>query len=284
MNTFLTATLVDMLDPVAGQAGIGEVLGRARRHLAAQVEDDGLVRYHGVPGGPTIGWLGCVISPDADDTALVWRIAPPAKPDLLRGALATLERYRTPQGLYRTWLSPRGDFQCIDPGRDPNPTDLVIQMHVLQLLARADPPAARALCSALSRMVDRDGVWVYYRMAPGLPILRQSDLEKAGCTLALPASRVRTSVAGQEIWVDAATMLRRFTGSGQTVPTSEQAAALLRTLAADDFAIPRSNPPLLYHNDQTASTPRFYWSEDFGYALWLRIFHEHAGRQPASGS
>ena len=30
----------------------------------------GLVRYHGLPDSPTIGTLGCVITPDADDTAL----------------------------------------------------------------------------------------------------------------------------------------------------------------------------------------------------------------------
>jgi hypothetical protein len=283
MNTYLTSMLVDLLDPVPAEAGLGEVLGRARSHITAQIEGDGLVRYHGLPDGPTIGWLGCVISPDADDTALAWRIAPAAKPDLLRGVTATLGEYRSSEGLYRTWLSPRHRYRCIDPGRDPNPTDVAIQMHVLQLLARADPPAARALCGALSRVVDEDRVWVYYRMAPAVPILRQSDLENAGCALALPASRLRTPVRGQDIWVDAATLLRRFTGRGQEVPAAGEALSLLRALAADDFAVLRSNPPLLYHNDQTASTQRFYWSEDFGYALWLRLFHEHARRHPASG-
>ena len=129
------------------------------------------------------------ISPDADDTALVWRIAPGPNPERLRAALATLGRYRTAEGLYRTWLSPRDHYQCIDPGRDPNPADVVIQMHVLMLLARADPPAARALCGALARVIDKDHGWVYYRMAPPVPILRQADLEVAGCTLALPATR-----------------------------------------------------------------------------------------------
>lgn len=45
--------------------------------------------------------------------------------------------------------------------------------------------------------------------------------------------------------------------------------AVLRQLAEDDFALLRKNPPLLYHNDLTASVPRYYWSEDAGYALWL---------------
>lgn len=278
MNTFLTSMLVDVLEPVAAEAGLSAALGRARSHLTAQIEGGGLVRYHGLPDGPTIGWLGCLISPDADDTALVWRIAPGPNPDHLRSALATLREYRRTDGLYRTWLVPRDRYQCLDPGSDPNPADVAIQMHVLLLLAQADPPASRALCSALSRVIDDDRVWVYYRMAPPVPILRQSDLEKAGCTLSLPAARLRSSVPGQDDWVAAATLLRRFAGRNQTPPDPQETLALLRKLAADDFASVRTNPPLLYHNDETASVPRFYWSEDFGYALWLRLFYEHVSR------
>jgi hypothetical protein len=42
-------------------------------------------------------------------------------------------------------------------------------------------------------------------------------------------------------------------------------------VAADDFVVIRRSPPLLYHNDLTATVPRYYWSEDVGYALWLRL-------------
>jgi hypothetical protein len=282
MNTYLTSVLVDMLDPLAAATDLGEAVGRARRHLTAQIEGGGLVRYHGLPDGPTIGRLGCVITPDADDTALVWRIAPGPKPDLLRTARATLAEYRTPEGLYRTWLARRDRYECLDPGSDPNPTDVVIQMHVFQLLAGADPPASRALCAALAGVVDEDRLWVYYQMAPVVPTLRQADLENAGCALALPASRAHTAIPGQEDWMAAATLLRRFTGRDQPVPGSEETQALLRELAADDFSVVRSNPPLLYHNDLTATVPRFYWSEDFGYALWLRLHFEHARRYPAT--
>ncbi|HVO11060.1 MAG TPA: hypothetical protein VMX54_10015 [Vicinamibacteria bacterium] len=282
MNTFLTATLVDLLGPVAAEAGLDAAVGRARRHLSAQIESGGLVRYHGLPDGPTIGWLGCLISPDADDTALVWRVAPGPRPELLGSALATLGEYRSPEGLYKTWLVPRDRYQCLDPGNDPNPTDVGIQMHVLLLLAQADPAASRALCSALSGVIDEDRVWVYYRMAPTVPILRQADLEKAGCPLDLPAARLRTSVPGQDDWVAAAKLLRCFAGRNQTPPDPEQTLALLGRLAADDLAFVRTSPPLVYHNDLTASVPRFYWSEDFGYALWLRLFHEHLRRHPAS--
>lgn len=279
MNTFVTAMIVDLLAPVASAAGLEETLERARRHLAGQIEASGLVRYHGRPDAPTIPALGCAITPDADDTALVWRIAPGgARRELLDAALAVLDRYRTPDGLYRTWLAPRDRYQCIDPGKDPNPADVGIQMHVLLLLAQADPPAARALCAALGRAVADDRVWVYYQAAPLVPMLRQADLRQAGCSLRLPASRLDTRVPGQEIWVAAAGLLQRFLDPGAPAPAAAEARALLQTLASDDFAAIRRSPPLLYHNDFTASTPRFYWSEDFGDALWLRIVLENARR------
>ena len=47
-------------------------------------------------------------------------------------------------------------------------------------------------------------------------------------------------------------------------------------IGSDDFAQLRSSPPLLYNNDLSATVRRYYWSEDFGYALWLRLY-EAAG-------
>jgi hypothetical protein len=60
--------------------------------------------------------------------------------------------------------------------------------------------------------------------------------------------------------------------------------AVLRELARDDFALIRMNPPLLYHNDLTATVTRYYWSEDAGYALWLRLYdeYERLDRRPTS--
>jgi hypothetical protein len=279
MNTFLTAMIVDLLAPVATAGGLGEDLERARRHLAGQIEASGLVRYHGRPDSPTIPALGCVITPDADDTALAWRIAAGGERARLPAALAVLERYRTRDGLYRTWLAPRDRYQCIDPGRDPNPADVGIQMHVLLLLAQVDPPAARALCGALGRAVAEDRVWVYYQAAPLVPMLRQADLRQAGCPLRLPAPRLRTRVPGQEVWVAAVGQLQRLLDPGLPAPAAAATLTLLQTLAADDFSLVRRSPPLLYHNDLTASTRRFYWSEDFGYALWLRLYLENAHRR-----
>ena len=66
--------------------------------------------------------------------------------------------------------------------------------------------------------------------------------------------------------------------SGPT-PTKGEVRELLQRLSQDDFSSLRQTPPLLYHNDFTASVPRFYWSEDFGYALWLRLYFENATRR-----
>jgi hypothetical protein len=274
MNTFLNAMMIDVAGPVAEAAGIAGLLRRARDFLASQIEEGGLVRYHGRTDARTIGSLGCAITPDSDDTALVWRIAPDQRPELLPMALATFNRFRTTDGLYRTWLAPQDRYQCIDPGKDPNPADIGIQMHVLMLLAQADPPAARALCGALRQRLADDSIWVYYAIAPLVPILRLTDLRRAGCPLQLPSSRLQTNVPGQEVWIEVIQLLQRMESSEGTDRNYSRTAELLHELAADDFAWLARAPPLLYHNDLTASVRRFYWSEELGYALWLRLYFD----------
>jgi len=275
MNTYLNALMLDVAAPVADVAGLGEMLGRTRSFLTSQIEAGGLVRYHGLPDAPSIGRLGCAITPDTDDTALVWRIAPAEHRDRLTTALATLDRFRRPDGLYRTWLAPREQYECLDPGRDPNPADIGIQMHVYMLLAREGPAAARALCQALVRKTADDDIWVYYADTPLVPILRSADLRTAGCTLELPAKRLQTTVAGQEVWIEVAERLLATEAAGGRDAAAARSRELLEKIAADDFALLNASPPLLYHNDLTASVRRFYWSKDLGYALWLRLYYEN---------
>ncbi len=282
MNTYLTAMMIDLLAPVASPAGLGDSVARARRHLGDQIEASGLVRYHGRPDGPTIPALGCAITPDADDTALAWRLAGDARPDLRAAALATLARYRTADGFYRTWLAPRAEYRCIDPGQDPDPADLGIQLHVLLFLAEADPPAAKALCGALRTSAGEERLWVYYREAPLVPIVRLVDLRRAGCPLRLPEARLRTPFADQEVWLAMGRHFDGLLGADHRALSADRSAerlALLERLAADDFALLRRTPPLLYHNDLSARAGRYYWSEDFGLALWLRLYLEDAKRQ-----
>ncbi|MEA2191511.1 MAG: hypothetical protein QOI73_1632 [Solirubrobacteraceae bacterium] len=273
MNTYLTSILVDLLAPVARKRGLDDAVARARRHLAAQIESDGLVRYHGLPDGPTIGTLGCVITPDADDTALAWRLAGKGAGDpRARRMLRTLARYRDARGLYRTWLAPQRKYQCLDPGRNPDPADLVIGMHVYLMLRELDRPAARSLCEALKRAAGDDDAWVYYAKAPLVGYLRSAQLRQLGCRIALPTARLARRGPGQELWSE---LVRRLVATSASRPDASARRAiddLLGRLGSDDFALIRRTPPLLYHNDLSATVNRFYWSQDAGYALWLRLY------------
>ena len=282
MNTFLTSMLVDLLSPLAQQHGLDAALEGARVHLAAQIEGDGLVRYHGLPDGPTIGKLGCAITPDADDTALVWRIAGlDADAATRQRMLETLARYKDARGLYRTWLAPQNRYQCIDPGSDPNPTDIAIQLHVYLMLRTFDAPAAQALCSALQRSFRDEDIWVYYAKSALLPYLRVAELQQLGCPLTLPVERLALPAEGQAIWSAAARWLVEVTASPEDASARQEARRVLALLGSEDFALIRRSPPLLYHNDLSASVRRFYWSEDVGYALWLRLFEAAgAGNEP----
>ena len=244
MNTYLTSILVDLLAPVAPRLGLADVVARAERELAAQIESNGLVRYHGLPTAPTIGTLGCAITPDSDDTALVWRIAGPGAGDSrLQRMLRTLTRYRDARGLYRTWLAPKDRYQCIDPGRDPNPADIAIQMHVYLMLRQFDRPAARALCKTVQRLAGNDQVWVYYAKTALVPYLRSVELGQLGCKVPLPAARLARAVPGQEWWTEAAQLLVQAGASGRgkqtragqavacwhgSAPTTSLCSALLR--------------------------------------------------------
>lgn len=273
MNTFLTAMMVDFLLPIEGRHGLTESITRARHHLAAQIESDGLVRYHGLPTGPTIGKLGVVITPDSDDTALAWRLKGPdsdnQRPDQMLKALAA---YRDSRDLYRTWLAPREKFRSIDPGDDPNPVDATIQMHIFMMLRGINPPAAQELCGAMQRAISNDALWVYYAKAPLIPYLRSVQLAGQGCALPSVADRLQGCAKGQEIWCELA---RRLVAAEASPPGASDRQALwtlLARLGGNSFAELRRTPPLLYHNDLTATVSRFYWSEDFGYALWLRAY------------
>lgn len=279
MNTYLTSLLVDMLAPVAQQRGLDKEMECAKKHLAAQIEGNGLVRYHGLPDGPTIGTLGCVITPDADDTALAWRIASGGIADpRMKPMLQVLARYRDSRGLYRTWLAPQKEYQSLDPGRDPNPTDIGIQLHVYLMLREFDPPGAERLLKALQRSYGDGDLWVYYTQAPLVPYLRMAELQQMGCDIPLPVERLALVAEGQKIWSEAARLFVATSVSPQDESLRQEARDLLGQLSGDDFALLRRSPPMIYHNDRTASVKRYYWSEDFGYALWLRL-HASTGEK-----
>jgi hypothetical protein len=87
---------------------------------------------------------------------------------------------------------------------------------------------------------------------------------------------MHTDVPNQQIWTSVARLLVAPSARGDAVLMR----AVLRELARDDFAYVRMNPPLFYHNDVTATVPRYYWSEDLGYALWLRLYDRYERGEP----
>lgn len=280
MNVFGTAMIHDVLEPVADVAGLRENLERVCTHLRDQIEPSGLVRFHGRANSPTIPKLGCVITPDTDDTALAWRIAGHPADARELNALAVVKRYRTSEGLFRTWLAPQAEYISIDPGADPNPPDVGIQMHLLMWLAQVDPTEAKSLHRELQFALSEDRTWVYYKKAPLVPLWREADLHNLGYPVHVPPDRVQTAAPGQEIWVKACRRLAQYSAQGSARPDPAETRAMLESLGKDDFTAIRTNPPLLYHNDLTARCSRYYWSEDFGYALWLRLYVESAAQSP----
>ena len=104
-------------------------------------------------------------------------------------------------------LPPSRDYKNLDPGRDPDPTDIAIQLHVYLILRKLDPPAAEKLCQALQRFWNDEDLWTYYSKAPLIPYLRTAEVDQLGCQLPLPTERLALPSAGQEIWSEAARLL-----------------------------------------------------------------------------
>ena len=224
--------------------------------------------------------VGCYLPPDADDTALVWRIAPKKNRRLMVAARHEIERYRTNDGLYRTWLADERSHRCFYTryaGYQWNPPDVAVEMHVYLFLAGHDSAAAGRLCEALRRRMDDDHIWVWYTVAPLLPVLREADLARTGCALRVPASRVARAVPGQERYLTQTRLLNSLL-ERQAPPSPDAYLQALRQAAEGGFASMSSTPPLLYHNDLSAVPPHYHWSEEFGYALWLRLYVETARR------
>jgi hypothetical protein len=280
LNVFTPAVIIDVLDPVARETGLTDVLARAREYLRRQIEPTGLVRYHGDPGKLDAAQRACYLPPDADDTALVWRIAPKTNRRLMVAARREIERYRTNDGLYRTWLADERAYRCFYTryaGEQWNPPDVAVEMHVYLFLAGHDSAAAGRLCEALRRRMDDDRIWVWYTVAPMLPVLREADLARKGCALRVPESRVARALPGQEPYLTQTRLLNSLL-VGEAPPSPDAFLQALRVAAEGGFASMSSTPPLLYHNDLSAVPPHYHWSEDFGYALWLRLYVETARR------
>ncbi len=242
LNVFTPALIVDLLDPVARETGLHDALERARGHLRHQIEATGLVHYHGDPGAV-----------DGSDDA----------------------------GLYPTYLADQAEYRCFYSkyaGHGLNRPDVGVEMHVYLLLAKHDPEAADRLCRALQPRMADDRIWVWYTVAPLVPLLREADLAGSGCPVRVPERRLRTEIPGQEAYLTQARLLRSLLLNEGRRPSPGPILRALREGAQGGFATVSRTPPLLYHNDLSATPSHYHWSEDVGYALWLRLYVEAARR------
>ncbi len=271
VNTFLQPIMIALLQPLTEQIDLKETLHRARHYALGQIEETGLVRFSPSFDPLRKGPAACPdMTPDADDTALAWSLAQTINSGRLALALAKLRAFRTPGGLFRTWLAEEKDFRCLAPGTDPNPADIGINFHVYLFLSRHDHDASRALCQAMIATVGDSSLWVYSAQAPLIPLLRLADVRRAGCPVAIPRELVRPVDDPQVKWLKAISLLD--VDFSRDTKARDEAVLLLRDLAQNRFAAVEASPPLLYHNDLTSVHTRNYWSKDFGYALWLRNY------------
>jgi hypothetical protein len=289
VSVFIPALMVDLLEPVAAETGLTDVLTQARVFLGAQIEETGLVRYfgrRGRPGQPDVpAPAGCETPPDSDDTALVWRIAPPADASRVHAVLRALARHRTGSGLYDTWLADPVRYRCFHAkyaGQDVNPVDAGTLVHLYLFLVRYDPEAARSLCGPLQRRVVDDRIWVWYAAAPLIPLFREAELARSGCPFHVPESRLRAAPRGQAPYITLTEGLRALALDPRQSPSAQLFETLGR-LAEGNFAHVRTDPPLLANNDPSVppSESGFHWSEDVVYAFWLRAYVEAVRRTPA---
>jgi len=284
VNVFVPALILDVLEPVAQETSLTDVLERTRGYLRDQIEETGLVRYHGKPAHLGTLQPGCELPPDADDTALVWRLASKDEQTLLESARRELAHYRTAAGLYQTWLADQETYQCFYTyaGHDPNPADVGVQMHLYLFFAQYDQEAARQLCAALRQQMSEPRLWVWYTVAPLVPLWREGELTRAGCAVQVPASRIQEATPGQDIYLTLSQLFQNLLLHPEPRPVLQPALQALQDVAAGQFLRLSQAPPLLYHNDLSAVPPHFHWSEDVGYALWLRLYVEVARHWPGS--
>jgi hypothetical protein len=283
VNVFVPAIIVELLTPIAEETGLGDVLDRARSFLRGQIEETGLVRYHGRMDQPYLPQYGCQISPDLDDTTTVWTIAPPSVPQpRARSAIQTMRKYRSEEGLYRTWLADQADYSCVDPGRDPNPPDIVANMRVYRFFAQYDPEAALPLCNAVRQTMGTIRFWVYYEMAPLVPLLLATEASREGCPLQVPDRPLRRIPPNQDSYLTLGRLYRALLLGGDPTLSAATVVRTLAELGEGDLRRIATTPPLVFHNDFTGKTSRFYWSVDMGAAAWLRLYVEAARRWPGT--
>lgn len=260
-NVFVPALIYDLLEPVGASLQLKGFLDELGRIVQAAMLPDGSVPYVGTITS------SCLYPPDSDDTAVAARILfPSLGSDRLSRLRNLLQKYRDGRGGYVTWLDEPSRYSCIIPGQDSNPRDVGVNLHLYLFFRRAGwNEEAERLCRDLRHMVHDPRNWVWYRYAPLIPYWRILESQRNGCSLPFPDWMFALVSAEQGEYLELVTAIY---GN----PLREHKAALLKRFARNHFSFFKEHPPLLYHSDPSAPNHRFYWSPQFAYALWLRLY------------
>ena len=218
---------------------------------------------------------------------MIWRVAPPDDRSLIPAVLRAVERQRTADGLYGTWLADPVAYRCFHDkyrGDQINPPDVGVMMHVYLLLAQHDRERADRLCAALQQRIGDERIWVWYTIAPVMPIVREADLEQSGVSDPGARRAARLRPVGQEAYLKLGQELRDVLldrerlGVGQSIDILRR--AWRRTTSPPSGRIRWSSTTTI--RPGRPRRPGIYWSPDLAYALWLRTYVEVARRSPGS--
>ena len=287
MNTYVTSLMVDLLGAKGTPVGWREAWSEHGRISPATTKSKptGGVRYHGRPDGPAMTAHGLFfITPEIVVALLGYGASLPVTSVTLHCSGYTYCVRRT--AVETCW---------------GNEADTAVSTWVRTEILLTSP--FRCICSCCWHKSSRQQPIPYAMRSSARSIKTASGFTIARhhwfpCCASLTCKQLavqcsyrwhacRPPCPGQDVWLTAIQMLQRLEIKHEQAPNSAQVLDLLRALSRDDFTAVRLNPPLLYHNDFTASVPRFYWSEDVGYAIWLRLYlasERHGFLSPHGGN
>ena len=266
--------MVDLLQPLADNYNFDSLLIKSMIYVRE-------VFYDSLTGLVKFGTRITEYPKDSDDTALYWLLNDDVDTTLIPGVIDTLLKYQNEKGLYHIWLREVGCSNLRACGKDPNPTDLLSNIHVYLFLKKYSSDLANELCEAFQNNAEGlSNLWIYNSKTPWLYYIRQIDLEKDSCRLAWNNFDDEIKpFAGQEIYTEMSKLILDLALGRELEKNRTKAQEVLHKVAKEKFKFVKTHPIAMFHNDLTAKKPAYFWSYDIPYALWLRLNHEYRNQR-----
>ncbi|NOR87090.1 MAG: hypothetical protein GQ527_05725 [Bacteroidales bacterium] len=266
-NPWLNFIIIDLLKPISSEYNFETIIPKSQKYISYSFnKSNGLLKFHNDSRVPE----------DSDDTALFWISHPDADTNLIPLAISTIKDFKSKNGLYHIWLDTNGIIKHPQVGRNPSPTDILSNIHVLLLFKQYAPKLVSDLCASLKRNINQVEYWTYNERSPWLYYIRELDLVKNGCLLNTNIPREIKNLNSQETYTKMSKLIRDLALKHGGEKTRNKAQKILLEVANNDFEYIKITPLLMYHNDLTAKNPAYFWSYDIPYALWLRLYYEYS--------